>query len=305
MGDVVDLGSVGVQLPLKATNSNTDAFDAYSQIQAVNWSTIKLIATSPKLCRYRAEKPETDKIAYRKGRLIHVATLEPDRWAREYVIEPDFGPHYTDKGELATNPKSTKSYKTAYKAWRESLDPNALIVSPEERAMGDRCAAAIREHRITGPLLDGAKCEQVITWTDPETGIKCKGRVDMLKRCVIDLKGTRRDNVRRFIWDTAEWLYYAQVCWYQWGAVCARLLPPDGDYPLAIGVQMDEPHDVIPLRMTSETFEAGNNLFRSLLDRYVECQQADWWPGLCEDFVEWTLPPYALGLERQPDGDAW
>lgn len=291
MTETVNLGSMGVRLPRVQANDFAD----YAALEALNWSTLKHMATSAKLCRWRADNPAPDKEAFRIGRLIHVATLEPERWAREYVLEPDFGEILTDDGKPAKNPKATKAYKEKLAAWKSDLPPRAQTVDPAEHAIAVRCADAIRSHRVTGPLLHGGKAEHTIQWTDARTGVRCKARLDLIATCVLDVKKTRRESVRRFLWDTAELLYHGQTAWYHDGAIASGELPSSTALPLVIGVQDCEPFDVIPLRMTPETYEVGGNLYRALLDKYVQCRAANWWPGLAESELDWTLPSYALG----------
>lgn len=308
MTDVVDLGSVGIKLPAGKANGNGETFDAYAAINAVNFSTLKHMATSALLCRFRADNPETDKEAFRVGRMLHACTLEPERWASEFVIEPDFGPHFTKDGKPAKNPKSTDSYKAALEAWKRGLPPGAQQLDQEEHTLIERAAAAIKAHRVAGPLVRGGRREHVIRWTDPVTGVACKGRLDLIDNRVLDIKGTRQQSVWAFLRDAARLLYYGQCAWYHDGGIIAGALPANAPLPVVIGAQTCEPFDVIPVRMLPETYEAGQRLYRELLDRYVACQRAGWWPGLAEDFVDWTLPRYAPGVEDESglaDGDAW
>ncbi len=288
--------SVASQATSPVTHGPKGPFD-YVAIKAVNWSTLKLVATSPLLCQYRAERAAADRPPLRLGRRLHVATLEPERWLTDFVIEPDFGPQYTTKGELATNPRATKGFKEAFATWQRSLRPGVEILEPDEHALITRCAASIRAHKKVAPLLKSGRTEQTIVWIDPVTGLKCKGRIDLLEEQVVDLKGTHRQTVRDFLNDATRFLYYAQLAWYHNGAILAGALKPDAEFPYMIGVQTVEPYDVIPVRMLPETYEAGCNLYRSLLDRYAQCQTAGWWPGLAEDFVLWGLPNYAPGVE--------
>ena len=42
------------------------------------------------------------------------------------------------------------------------------------------CTDSVRSHKVASALLSGGKAEQEIEWTDPETRIECRGRVDYI-----------------------------------------------------------------------------------------------------------------------------
>jgi hypothetical protein len=277
----------------------------YNAIQALNWSTLKHLATSPLLCRHRVDNPQPDKEAFALGRAIHVATLEPERWTREYVVEPDFGEQLTKNGEPAKNPKATAGYKSARADWVASVAPGAIVLDAADHALAERCASAIREHRVAGPLLYGARAEEVITWTDPETGTECKGRLDgITPRHLLDIKSTRRDSVRRFAWDVSEYLYHAQIAWYHDGAIAAGVLSPGADGPYLIAVQTSEPHDVMAFRLPLITLITGRAVYRNLLTKYLQCQAANWWPGVAPELVDLELPQSAAP-QQQEEEETW
>lgn len=288
-----------------AQAAQADSFADYATIQRLNWSTLRLVATSPLLAKYRVTHPQPDKRAFDVGRLIHVASLEPDRWRRDFAVEPDFGEQLTEAGKPAVNPKATKGYRRDLEQWTASLAPGVTIVSAADHELADTCAAAMRGHRVVGPLLEGGRAEQTITWTDPDTGVECKARTDLVTRGVVDIKSTRRQTVKRFLWDAEEYLYFGQAAWYHDGCIAAGLLPPDADGPFIIAVQNCEPFDTAAFHVPGVTLDAGRALYRSLLKRYVECQAANYWPGFAPDLLELDLSPRAYMDPDESDGDPW
>ena len=256
----------------------------YAQIQALNWSTIKLLAESPLAYVHGTTHPPEDTPAYRLGRALHCAVLEPERFGTAYVCQPDFGDG------------RTKEARAAKADWLATVPPGAETLRAEEYASVLGATAAVRAHRVAAPLLHAGRAEEVVTWTDEGTGLACKARLDYLRPSgVVELKSARRLG-RRFSADAAGYLYHGQCAWYHDGAVAAGLLAPDAELPHLLAVTLDAPHDVMVLRMTPATYLVGQALYRSLLARLLECRAAEVWPGCAPDLVDWDLPGWAAGI---------
>lgn len=265
----------------------------YEEIDALNWSTIRHLATSPLLLRWRTEHPRADSDALRVGRGIHCATLEPERWATSYVAKPDFGDG------------RTKAAKEAKATWLDSIKPGLEILDADEHALIERCAAAVRAHPAASRLIETGRAEEILTWTDEVTGAACKARVDLIAPTyVLDLKSTRQQTVRGMARDAASLLYHGQLAMYHDGAVSSRLIPRDhADGPYLIHVQTVEPYDVVPARLMAEDLERGRSLYRSLLQRYLDCQAAGWWPGIAPGVIDLELPSWAPSGSREQEMD--
>lgn len=262
----------------------------YAAIQALNWSTAKLIETSPRLLRWRAEHPAADTDALRVGRAIHCASLESERWRTAYVAKPHFGD------------MRTKIARRARMDWLATLPPAVEMLSAEEHALAERCAAAVREHPVARDLLRSGRAEEIITWTDEATGVDCKARLDFIAPLyVVDLKSSRHSSVRMIVRQFADLLYHGQIAMYHDGAIAAGLIPSDADGPYAIVVQTVEPYDVVALELSRAALETGRELYRSCLRKYVACQAADWWPGISPDLITLDLPPWAAGGDESED----
>lgn len=253
----------------------------YDDIKALNWSTLKHVATSALMLKWRREHSRPDSPALSLGHAIHCAVLEPERWGR-YVVEPKIDKRY-------------KEGKAVYADWLAGLPPDAERLSADEYATAERCAAAVRAHPRAADLLRGGRVEEPLTWTDPETGIACKGRLDLITPSyVLDLKSTRHGTIRQITNDCARYLYHGQLAWYHDGAIAAGRLPADASAPRVLIVQTTEPYDVVPARLSALTLEHGRELYRALLRRYIECDAADWYPGLAPELVELTLPNWGV-----------
>jgi hypothetical protein len=275
----------------------------YSAINALNWSTLKKMSVSPAYFRHCIDHPEeeSDKDSFRQGRATHCATLEPERFLSDYVVQPDFDQMARDAtdGSLRTN--KAKALRDAYSAeWFEQNNrPEIEVISQEEMDIAIRSAKAIRSCKSAMDLLRNAKCEHVIRWHDPQTGIECKGRADIVCGRIVDLKTTRRNTMRELLRDAAQYDYHAQVAWYHDGAVLSGLI--DGKtQPAAIFVHAPKGSTftdvaVLDMELTPmEVLEAGRRKYQKLIELYMGCQATKTWFGMASAPVPWSIPEWKL-----------
>lgn len=276
-------------------------FEEYASIDAMNWSTLKKISVSPAYMRHCMDHPEEekDKDAYRQGRATHCATLEPERFYSDYVVQPDFAQLARDKfGSLRT--KESQNYRDANQAewFEENNRPGIEIISQDKMDIALRSAAAIRKNKHAMELLKHSKCEQVIRWYDPDTGLECKGRIDIKCGRIVDLKTTRRTSVREILMDASRFDYHGQVAWYHDGAKQCGLI--DGEaLPAAIFVHASIDSTfvdvaVIDMQNVPWVFEAGRRLYKSLINLYRGCQISGQWPGMAPAIVPWTVTDWKM-----------
>jgi len=256
------------------------SYAAYAAFPGLNWSTLKLLATSPLLVEYRAEHPEPDKAAWIIGRAVHCAVLEPERWPGAYTVSPVF---------------SGKGMRAAKAGWLESLPPGTETLDAGQHALCETIRDAVRGHRAAAKLLAVGRAEVTAAWE--VGGVAAKGRLDWLMPTgIVDLKTTRKQSLREFAADASRLLYHGQVAWYHDGAVAAGMLPKDADPPIIIAAQTVEPYDVAALRVSGVELEAGRRVYRKLLEKYTQCQAAKYWPGVAPDVTELVLPGWAPGM---------
>ena len=86
-------------------------------------------------------------------------------------------------------------------------------------------AEAVRARPAAAAALEGGRVELPVTWTDVETGIECKGRLDCITTRFVDLKTTVDASPRAFAASAVKYSTHAQVAYSNDGAVTAGLLP--------------------------------------------------------------------------------
>lgn len=268
----------------------------YEDIDALNWSTLKEISVSPAWMRHLADHPEErkDKPSYRRGRVIHCATLEPDELHKRYVVEPDFAQLARDKfGDLKT--RDAREYRdNLADEWYSDVSPEAEKITQEEMDTAIRCAEAIHSHPVAAEYLKDAVFESTVQWKS--NGVKCKGRVDAAARRIVDLKSTRHFDLRSVMFDAVKYNYHTQLAWYHDGAFLNGMVEAN-NLPVMIAVAQSPQTSFVDVAVVDmanyrDTFEAGRAHYTRNLLLYKGCLMEDRWPGMAHGVVPWEIPDW-------------
>jgi exodeoxyribonuclease VIII len=261
----------------------------YAAIEADNYSTIKHIARSPRQYLHVLENGTTDTTAKFRGTAGHVATLEPERFVREFAV-------------FEGDRKAGKEWK-AFEA--EHAGKTIIKQAEFETAMAIR--DAVRGDPLAAKYLRKGTVEPTLVWRDPETGLLCKGRPDFITHdhVVVDLKTTRDVTPWSFARDVANFAYHVQATFYCDGY--EALVPMSRPRAVIIAVDSKAPHDVIVYTLDEEIMGAGRDAYRAMLSRLRECRRDGKWPGhangieLALRLPAWATPDEsdldAIGLE--------
>ena len=110
------------------------------------------------------------------GKLCHCLLLEPDHLHNEYAVV-DFGAS-----------RKNKKYETA-----KEENPGKIVITQNELDRAMKMIENVKAHSLASMILDGSTAEMPFMWTDKETGMPCKAKLDAIKRTkngivVIDYK---------------------------------------------------------------------------------------------------------------------
>ncbi len=262
---------------------------------AVNWSTLKHIDTSPKHYLHILANPREDSDALLRGRVVHALNYEPDEFDQRYVVEPRFHGGMKDETAIA---KGYAGGKEAKAAWAANKPPGAEIVSAEIYADCVGMRDALQADPEAGPMFVGGFAEQLLTWVDEETGIECRGRIDHLNGRLSDLKSTRVTGIRQFHAEIARRLYHGQIAYYYDGVLANGIEMEHS--PVLITVENAAPYDVTVHHITPAVLRAGRDLYRNCLRRLAECRKTGEWPGVSGGApVDVELPDWAAGPKAE------
>ncbi|MEM7272717.1 MAG: PD-(D/E)XK nuclease-like domain-containing protein [Actinomycetota bacterium] len=245
----------------------------------------KLIIESPAKYRWAADNPSPSTAAQALGSAAHRVVLGS-------------GPEIE---EIDAADWRTKKAKEA-KAEAEAAGKIPVLAKDFERvkAMAD----ALREHPLAGPLLDpdGGSAEQTIVWDDPESGVRCRARLDWLRDApdggrslVPDYKTARSAAPDAFGKSVYDYGYHQQACHYLDG-VNALNLGVDPSF-LFIVQETEPPHLVAVYQLDAQTMAAGRARNRWARQVYAECTANDDWPGYPPDVHAVSIPTWALRRE--------
>jgi hypothetical protein len=247
-------------------------FEDYKKIPGINWSGLKHMRRSPMHYRYRLQNPTEDSNRLALGRGCHTAVFEPDKFLTEYALF---------KGKIRRG--------KAWEAFKEQHAEDTILKRDEyDRVLAIR--DAVRKHKKAQEYLEHGAPEQVLTWTDRETGLACKARIDWLCHAVVDLKSTSDVDATRFATQVARMLYHAQLAFYVDGV---REVTGEEKPAVIISAEIGDEHDVAVFRLNKDDLETGRAEYRSLLVKVAECTEANWWPGRYPEEVELVLPRWA------------
>ncbi len=237
----------------------------YNAIPAVRWSNLKYMRRSPKHYKYALDHPRKDTPFFRLGRAVHCAVLEPDRFPLTVAVF---------EGKIRRG-----------KEWDafEAANASRTILKVDEYAMCIAIRDAVRAHPVAKHLLEAGEAEKAIVWTDPFTGLSCKGRIDWLNSILCDLKTDARLHPRTFPISAARYGYHCQVAFYERGLHANGIEAP----VKILVVESEPPYDVGVFDVGDGALYAGEKEVQELLQRVAECTAKGEWPG---QFGEGEMP---------------
>jgi hypothetical protein len=217
------------------------------------------------------------------GTAIHLAILEPDRFATEYHV-----------AQAKTRREAGyKDLVSQYGVERVLMpDDHAHVVAIQNAALA-RPAIKRLAHAEGWPELSAFT-------TDPETGVAVRCRYDRLAKAgfAVDLKKASDPMPRGFSRSVASFRYHVQVAFYSdiyFWLTGERLT----DFWL-IAIEDSPPYTVLPWRLDDLSIEAGRIAYRRNLNTYSECLAANEWPMFEPETDLLSLPDWALGeLENE------
>lgn len=225
-------------------------------------------------------EPPKPKEGYHVGSVLHTLVLEPEKFESEYFRGTKWN-------------KATKIGKAGHAADMQAANGRIIVDAPtieKVEAMRD----ALFSNPIIANLLKNEPglsfVEQSYFWTDPETGIQCKARPDMLRLLIepviVDLKSCDDASPRGFQLSAIKYGYYLQMAMiFEALKACGSFNKYDGNSisPLIFKrcmfacVEKAPPYPTAVYMMQDDALHYGLGQFHSLLRQYKACQENGKW----------------------------
>ena len=264
------------------------SYDEYDRQMGVRWTNLQKMAASPAAYLEQVLRGRGDTASRRVGRAVHCALLEPASYPDRWV---------TWTGTQKRGPKWDQFRK-------EHVGKGVLSRVESEHVI--QTSSAVKRHKVARRYLDGSTLESVAIWWDPETGILCKCRSDIMHHPVgltkgkyVELKTTQATVEPRAFGRLAARMGYISGMAFHLDGMRAAGAGVD-DQPYIIAVEAKPPYDCVVFLVGEALIEAGRNQYRRLLGRVAECAKndangsADAWPGCAPDHVvPLELPEWA------------
>jgi len=261
-------------------------FGDYLQIDAVNHSRLKRLAESPWHYQHppKQKKPSADLIF---GTWFHTLLLEPALFPARYVPAP------------ALNKNSDKWKNLVAELAAKGQEP----IDPDNWQRLHAMREAVMNDPFVGPLFGNGLSEQTLLFTDPETQLPGKARIDWLPdaypNVLVDLKTTRSGNPRSLSRSCWDYGYHTQAAFYSmaWREVTNEA--PEAF--LFVFIEKPDDPDDTPLppqlyELDPPYREAGEKQVRDWLNVLKQCMDehgANPWPHYTKGLSTLAAPTWA------------
>lgn len=224
---------------------------------------------------YEPKPPTPDLVL---GNALHTYVLELDQFEKRYFVIPKFN-------------KTTKEGKEHWKKIQSELGQREILSMSQYQTV-QAMAESLQKHDWARRLLNNknVKIEQSLYWTDPDTGVLCKCRPDILRNEIIcDLKTTKNGSPQSFRNDARNYGYHVQAAMIQEALLQLKQIRIES-FPFLV-VEKEAPYAVAIYEIEQADLDQGRKLFKDSLLSYQECLANDHWPS-------YTIQKISLGVQH-------
>lgn len=230
------------------------------------------------------------------GTAAHCATLEPERFERQFAI-------WSRRGESGALCPRKGQYWDAFRA----ENPGKTIITEDESIAALALAEAVRSNPCAIRYLESGEPEVTMHWelesesiTREPVTVPCRGRVDWLTQLegepyLVGLK-TARD-CRPFVFGSAaaKLGYHLQWAFYLDGY---RAITGKTAHLREIVVESAPPHDVVVYDIPEDILLQGRAEYEALLRHLIDCEKRNEWLGVANGLEQvLSLPTWAFDAQ--------
>lgn len=253
----------------------------YRKAKGINKSTLWEIRKSPAHYKWLLNHPPEDTPALRLGRAVHAAILTPKPFSMDFAELPDWDIR-------------TKAGKEARKEFMDALPDGVTPISRDDMQTVYAMRRAFKASSEAKALIKKARREKPLFWTDQETGLLCKCRVDAFtSTAAVDIKTAADGSTRAFQRDALKYGYHVQAAHYLAGIEAKTGWKPDWYF---IVIEKAEPYAVHIFKASPGFLEYGAYERGRLMDKLKGCMDTGKWPGY--GLEELDAPSWALSEDE-------
>ena len=208
-------------------------------------------------------REQTESLAL--GSLIHCLTLDPDSFAREFLILPELNLRTKEGREI-----------------RDSIlkeNPGKTIIKQETLQVAHEMVASILRTSRAVDLLKGLKKELAYFWTCPYSGLPLRAKADAIGASLVELKtvmSARKDDFEKQVdnlnYDLALWHYVTG----------AKIQPEFGALEGGvwfIAIEKEPPYVCEVYEAHESVLEVGQAKWLDAIDKISDGVFKNYWPG--------------------------
>lgn len=268
---------------------------------SVSGAKLLLPPSCPAKFKYRMENQPAPKREYDFGHLAHGLVL--GKGAEMVVLDPEVHGLKKD-GTVADSPRATATWKAAE---AEARERGATPVHISEYRAAEAMAAMVLQDPDAGPLFQRGHAERSMYATDPDTGVRLRGRADWLtmddeRFTCVDYKTSITANPAELIRKFWTYGYFMQAAFYL-DLIVALGFSDDPVFRFVVQ-EKEAPYLVTVVEYDDEALAEGRRLNRQAIDLYAYCKDTDTWPGYGGGIHTIGLPRFALRDGINADAEA-
>lgn len=237
----------------------------------------------------RNPKPPTPFMAF--GSLVHCATLEPDKLADLYCVQPDSRPAEKDckavrEGLAKPGDPIPWDNKTNYcKSWNAEHADRFIITAEDEKKMHG-CVRALRGHPLVNDMLTVGQPELSVFTRINGLQVRCRPDLMAYDRegllWVLDIKKLQDASHWALLRRARSMHFDFQEAWYR---VVLEAEGLEVHRFVFVAVEEEPPHGVVARYISRELVQDCYPAVHLAMDLYQQCQEQQSWPGY-DDRIE-------------------
>ena len=283
-------------------------WDSYRANERMNASTLVYgIKSMRSLFRAITQGGIEETNAMRLGTGIHCLVLEPEEFEKRFCVMPSFeldarniraAKNKTESLEdRRTNSKATSFYKSSV-ALFESANTDKCILTRDQYDTALMCIESINGHHSARKYIDGYDKEQ--TLFGEILGVPCKGRVDLLGECIVDVKTTGDVSESAFGRVCASHKYAFKMAFYQ---ELVRQTTGQIKPVKLIAQETSGDFDTVVYEIPQARLDAAFSVVQDVLENYNKAKASDVWTGVDRGIntIELSIPMWGEEVVEQLD----